>query len=126
MTTPPAPLSLPAKIKSIITDLEPVFSAGTVQAVLALVVALGFSLSAGTTGAIEAVAAALLALLAATAVDKVTPVLFTGLLTAVGTLLIAFGVPHVTSGVVSAVNAVLAIVLASLLREKVTPKAAKL
>jgi hypothetical protein len=63
--------------------------------------------------------------MAAAAVDKVTPVLFTGLLTAVGTLIMAFGVPHVTGGLVSAVNALLAIVLASLLREKVTPVAAK-
>jgi hypothetical protein len=105
-------------------SLEPVLSAGTVQAVLALVVALGFTLRPGVTGAIEAAAAALGALIAAAAVDKATPVLYTGLLTAVGTLLIAFGVHGVSSGLVSAVNAVLAIVLASLLREKVTPKAA--
>ncbi len=111
-------------LKSLL-KFEPVLSAGTVQAVLALVVALGFHLSVGVTGSIEAVAAALLALLAASAVDKATPVLFTGLLTAVGTLVIAFGVPHVTSGLVSAVNAVVAIVMASLLREKVTPTAAK-
>jgi hypothetical protein len=103
---------------------EPVFSAGTVQAVLALIVALGFNLSAGVTGAIEAVAAAILALLVAFSVDKVTPVLFTGLLTAVGTLLIAFGVPHINSGEVSAANALVAIILASLLRDKVTPAAA--
>ena len=105
-------------------SLEPVFSAGTVQAVLALVVALGFHLSAGVTGGIEAVAAAILALLAASAVDKFTPVLFTGLLTSVGTLVIAFGVPHVNSGEVSAANAVVTIILASLLREKVSPVAA--
>lgn len=104
--------------------LEPVFTAGTVQAVLGLVIALGFNLSAAATGAIEAVAAAVLALIVAASVDKATPVLFTGLLTAVGTLLVTFGVPHVSSGLVSAVNAVLAIVLASLLREKVTPNAA--
>lgn len=103
---------------------EPVFAAGTVQAVLALVVALGFHLSAAVTGSIEAVAAAVLALLVAASVDKITPALFTGLLTAVGTLLIAFGVHHITSGEVSAANALLAIILASLLREKVTPAAA--
>jgi hypothetical protein len=108
-----------------LAKLEPVFAAGTIQAVLALVVALGFHLSAGVTGAIEAVAAAVLALIVAASVDKVTPVLYTGLLTAAGTLLMAFGVPHVSSGLVSAVNAVVAIVLASLLREKVSPAAAK-
>lgn len=104
--------------------LEPVLSAGTVQAVIALIIAVGFHLSAGVTGGIEAVAAALLALLTAMQVNSVTPTLITGLLTAVGTLVIAFGVPHVSSGEVSALNAVVAIVMASLLREKVTPAAA--
>ena len=108
----------------VFVKLEPVFAAGTVQAVLALVVALGFHLSAGVTGSIEAVAAAVLALVTAAVVNKTTPVLYTGLLTAVGTLIMAFGVPHVTSGLVSAVNALVAIVLASLLREKVSPSSA--
>jgi hypothetical protein len=104
-------------------SLEPVLSAGTVQSVLALVIAVGVHLSPAVTGGIEAVAAALLALITAASVDKVTPALWTGLVTAVGTLLVAFGVPHVNAGDVSAVYAVLAIVLASLLREKVTPRA---
>jgi hypothetical protein len=102
-------------------SLEPVLSASTVQAVLALIIAVGVHLSPAVTGGIEAVAAALLALIIAASVDKVTPALWTGLVTALGTLLIAFGVHHVSAGEVSAVNAVLAIVLASLLREKVTP-----
>lgn len=102
-------------------SLEPVLSASTVQAVLALIIAVGVHLSAAVTGGIEAVAAALLALIIAASVDKVTPALWTGLVTALGTLLIAFGVHHVSSGEVSAVNVVLAIILASLLREKVTP-----
>jgi hypothetical protein len=104
-------------------SLEPVLSASTVQAVLALIIAVGVHLSPAVTGGIEAVAAALLALIIAASVDKVTPALWTGLVTALGTLLIAFGVHHVSAGEVSAVNALLAIVLASLLREKVTPLA---
>jgi hypothetical protein len=104
-------------------SLEPVLSASTVQAVLALIIAVGVHLSPAVTGGIEAVAAALLALVTAASVDKVTPALWTGLVTAVGTLVIAFGVPHVNAGEVSAFNAVLAVVLASLLREKVTPLA---
>jgi hypothetical protein len=104
-------------------SLEPVLSASTVQAVLALVIAVGVHLSPGVTGGIEAVAAALLALITAASVDKVTPALWTGLVTALGTLVVAFGVHHVNAGDVSAVNVVLAIVLASLLREKVTPLA---
>jgi hypothetical protein len=104
-------------------SLEPVLSASTVQAVLALVFAVGVHLSPAVTGGIEAVAAALLALITAASVDKVTPALWTGLVTALGTLLVAFGVHHVNAGDVSAVNVVLAVVLASLLREKVTPLA---
>jgi hypothetical protein len=109
----------------VFVKLEPLFAAGTVQAALALVVALGFHLSAGVTGGLEAVAAAVLALITAAVVSKTTPVLYTGLLTAVGTLIMAFGVPHVTGGLVSAVNALLVIVLSSLLREKVSPIAAR-
>jgi hypothetical protein len=104
-------------------SLEPVLSASTVQAVLALIIAVGVHLSPAVTGAIEAVAAALLALATAASVDKVTPALWTGLVTALSTLLVAFGVHHISAGQVSAVNALLAIVLASLLREKVTPLA---
>jgi hypothetical protein len=104
-------------------SLEPVLSASTVQAVLALIIAVGVHLSPRVTGGIEAVAAALLALITAASVDKVTPALWTGLVTALSTLLVAFGVHHVNAGDVSAVNVVLAIVLASLLREKVTPLA---
>lgn len=103
-------------------SLEPVFKAGTVQAVVALVIALGFNLSAGATGVIEGGAAALLGLLTAIVVNNATPALFTGVLTAAATLLVAFGVPHVSSGLVSAVYALLAIVMASLLREKVSPE----
>jgi hypothetical protein len=104
--------------------LEPVFTATTVQAVLALVLSAGVHVSPGVAGGVEAVAAAVLALISAAAVDKWQPAVITGLLTAVGTLLVAFGVPHVTGGEVSAVNAVVAIVMGSLLREKVTPVAA--
>ena len=103
---------------------EPAFAAGTVQAVLALLVALGHHFSAAQTGAIEAIAAAFLGLVTAGAVNKATPAVYTGLLTAVGTLLIAFGVPHVNSGEVSAANALVAVLMASLLREKVSPIAA--
>ena len=71
-----------------LVGLEPMFAAGTVQAVLGLVLACGVHLSDAVTGGIEAVAVGALALVAAIGVDEVTPVLFTGLLSAVGTLAI--------------------------------------
>ncbi|MGH3304016.1 MAG: hypothetical protein ACRDOK_20535 [Streptosporangiaceae bacterium] len=82
---------------------------------------LGLHFSVAQTAGIESTAAAFLAVIAALSVDKATPALYTGLLTAAGTCLTAFAVPHVTPGLVSAVNGILAIVMASLLREKVTP-----
>ena len=103
-----------------LVKVETVFKAGTVQAVVALVFAFGINLSAEVTGVIEGGAAAALGLLTATVVEKVSPILYTGLLTAAGTLVVAFGVPNVSSGAVTAVYALLAIVMASLLREKVS------
>ena len=91
----------------------PFLSAAFVQAALSLVVALGFSLSAGQTGAIEAVAAAVLALLTAVAAKTVTVPLVVGAITAAGSLLVAFGVPHVSTGTVAAVAALVAAFLGS-------------
>jgi hypothetical protein len=101
---------------------EPVFKVGTVQAVIALFIALKFNLSASVTGIIEGGAAAAGGLFTAFVVEEGAPALFTGLLTAAGTLLVAFGVPNVSSELVSAVYALLAIVMASLLRGQVHPK----
>lgn len=89
----------------------PFLSAAVVQAALALVVALGFHLTAVQTGSIEAAAAAVLALLAAPHVLPAVVPLFLGALTAIGALLVAFRVPHVTAGEVSAVVALVAAVL---------------
>jgi hypothetical protein len=50
-----------------------------------------------------------------------TPVLFTGVLSAAGTAAVTFGVPHVTSGLVSAASVFIELLASSLLREKVTP-----
>ncbi len=111
---------LVASLKKYLWELEPVFTAGTAQAIVALVVAL-FHPAAWVTGVIEAAFAIVAALYAMAKVNPKRPALFTGLVTAIGTLLVALGVPHVNSGLVSAINGVLAIVLASLLREKVSP-----
>jgi hypothetical protein len=89
----------------------PFLSASFVQAALALVVALGFHLTAGQTGAIEAAAAAVLALLVAPHVEETVVPLAIGALTAAGAVLVAFKTPHVTSGEVAAVVAALAALL---------------
>ncbi len=118
--SPTAWQKLLASLKKYLWELEPVFTAGTAQAIVALVVAL-LHPAAWVTGVIEAAFAIVAALYAMVKVEPKRPALFTGLVTAIGTLLVALGVPHVNSGLISGVNGVLAIVLASLLREKVTP-----
>ena len=112
---------LMADLKKYLWDLEPVFTAGTTQAIVALIVAL-FHPSAWVTGVVEAGFGLLTAVFTMLKVEPKRPALFTGVVVALGTLLVALGVPHVNSGSISAVNGLLAIVLASMLREKVTPK----
>jgi hypothetical protein len=118
--SPTAWRKLVASLKKYLWELEPVFTAGAAQAIVALVVAL-FHPAAWVTGVIEAAFAIVAALYAMAKVNPKRPALFTGLVTAIGTLLVALGIPHVNSGLISAINGVLAIVLASLLREKVSP-----
>ena len=101
--------------------LYPFLSAGTVQALLALAVALGLHLTAVQTGAVEAAAAAILALWVARAARPVPVPLLTGALTAIGALLVAFRVSHVTSGEVSAAVAFLAAVLSGVGHLAATP-----
>jgi ABC-type branched-subunit amino acid transport system permease subunit len=100
---------------------EPVVITGLVQSLLALGVGLGLSLTAGQTGAVEAASAALLALGAAIAVRPFPVAALTGAVTAVVTVLVAFGVPHISTGEVSSVNAVIVAVLSLVLRGHVTP-----
>ena len=101
----------------------PFLSAAFVQAALALVVALGFNLTAGQTGTIEAAAAAVLALLVAPHVKETVVPLAIGALTAIGALLVAFGVPHVSSALVAAVVAAVAALLGVQGHSAVTNKA---
>jgi len=100
----------------------PFLSAAFVQSALALVVALGFHLTAVQTGSIEAVAAALLALATAPHVSPPPVPLMLGALTAIGALLVAFRLPNVTSGEVSAIVAALAALLGSIGHGSVTNK----
>jgi hypothetical protein len=104
-------------------SLEPVLSAGVVQDAIALVIALGFTLTAGQSGAIEAAAAGLGALIMALSVRPFQVPVLTGALTAIGTLLVAYGVHGVSPGMVSSFNAALVAILAIVLRGHVTPVA---
>ena len=92
----------------------PFLSSAVVQAVLALVDALGWHLTAIETGSIEAAAAAILALLVAPHVLPGVVPLFLGALTAIGALLVAFRVPGISSGEVSAIVAAVAAILGGL------------
>lgn len=102
-------------------SLFPFLSAGTVQAAIALAITLGLHLTSAETGSIEAAAAAVLALWVARNVRPVPVPLFTGTLTAVGALLVAFRVPHVNSGEVSALVAFLAALLSGVGHLAATP-----
>jgi hypothetical protein len=101
----------------------PFLSASVVQAALALVVALGFHLTAVQTGSIEAAAAAILALLVAPHVKEAVVPVAIGALTAIGALLVAFKTPHITAGEVSAVVALVAAFLGVQGHSAVTNKA---
>jgi hypothetical protein len=102
---------------------EPVMLTGLVQSLLALAVGLGLSLTGGQTGALEAATTAVLALVAAVSVRPFPVAALTGAVTAIATVLVAFGVPHVSSGAVSSLNAVIVSLMALVLRGHVTPVA---
>jgi hypothetical protein len=102
---------------------EPVLVTGLVQSLLSLIVGLGLPLTAAEAGGVLAVTSALLAFLAAWAVRPFQVATLTGLVTAVVTTLVAFGVPHVSTGIVSSLNASIVAILSLVLRGHVTPVA---
>lgn len=102
-----------AKLRFLVLN-EGALLAGAVQAVLALLSATVVAFTAAETGAVLAVTSAALALAAACLTSPFRVSALTGFVTAVITLLVAFGVPHVQPSWVGVVNAVVT-VLASLL-----------
>lgn len=102
---------------------EPALAVAILQAAGALIVALGLSLTAKQTGAIEAAIAAAGALVVAASVRPFQVPALLGLLTAAGTVLVAFGIHHITSGQVSAFSATLAVIVAGIVRAQVIPAA---
>lgn len=101
----------------------PVLTAGVIQSALALAVALGLHLTVVQTGSIEAAAAAVLAVVTAAAVRPFEVSLLGGVLTALGTLLVAFRVPHVTPGLVSTAFGLFSAVIAGFVHTNVSPAA---
>ena len=103
---------------------EPAAVVAVVQTLIALLVQFGFTLTPAETGGILAATSAALGLIAAIATRPFVPAAATGLLTALGTVLVAFGVPHVSSGMVSGLNAlILAVFALAAVRPQVTPVA---
>lgn len=99
---------------------EPALVLGTVSAVLSLIVALNVGLSAEQAGLWVAVITAVFSAVTALAVRPVSPAVFTGVVVAVGDLLMGYHF-HVSPGVLSAVSALLLSVMTLLTRHQVTP-----
>lgn len=85
-----------------LTQTDPALVAAIVQAVLAFCVTAGLNLTPGETGAIEAAASALAGLATAWYVRPFRTAAAVAFVSALGTVLVAFQVPHVTAGAVSA------------------------
>jgi hypothetical protein len=103
----------------------PVLTAGVIQSALALGVALGLHLTPVQTGAIEAAAAAVLAVIAALRVRPFEVSVLGGVLVAIGTVLVAFRVPHVTPGLVSIAYALFSALIAGFVHSQVSPVPAR-
>lgn len=110
-------------LKSALTIIksEPALITGAVQAILALVIAVGVNLTAVQSGSILAATTAALAAIAAMTTRPVQVPALTGLITAVVTLLAAFGVNRIQPGVVTTLNGVIVAIMALALRQHVTP-----
>lgn len=102
---------------------EPALVAGLVQALLSLLIGAGIHLTVVQSGSILAVVSAASGLIVAIAVREVAAATLTGLLSAVGTLLLTFGVHHVTAGLITEVNALIVAAFALIVRMHLTPKA---
>lgn len=100
---------------------EPVLITSVVQAIVALISATVVHLSAAESGAILAVTTAVLALISAIATRPFHVSALTGLISAIVTLMVAFGVHGVQPGVVSTINAAVVGVAALIVRLHVTP-----
>ena len=103
---------------------EPAVFLAAVQALIVLAAQFGLNLTAGEQGGLLAATSALLALVTAAMTHPFRLAALTGFVTAIGTVLLAFAVPHVSPGLVSAVNMVIVAAFAFFgVRPQVTPVA---
>lgn len=103
---------------------EPAVFLAALQAAITLAAQFGLTLTADETGGLLAATSALLALITAAMTHPFKLAALTGFVTTVGTVLLAFGVPHIAPGLVSAVNMVIVAVFAFVaVRPQVTPVA---
>jgi hypothetical protein len=103
---------------------EPVLVTSAIQAIVALVSGTAVHLSAAQSGGILAITTAVLTLIAAARTRPFHVTALTGFMSAVVTLLVAFGIHDVQPGVVSTLNAALVGVTAIIVRLHVSPKVA--
>jgi hypothetical protein len=83
---------------------DPALVMSLVQAALAATVSLGYALTAAQTGAVEGAVTAVLGFTVAAYTRPFRTGAATALVSAVGTVLLAWKVPHISSGLVSTVN----------------------
>jgi hypothetical protein len=87
-----------------LVQTDPALVMTVVQGALALVVSLGFALSAKQTGAIEGAVTAALGLIVAISTKPFRTGAATAFISAAGTVLLAFRVPHISPATVSAIS----------------------
>lgn len=102
---------------------EPAMIAAVVQAVIGLSAAVGLNLTAAQTGSILAATTAMLAVVPAVLARPIKVTAFTGVLSSVVTVLVAFGVRDIQPGFVTSANAVIVAVMAIVLWGHLTPNA---
>jgi hypothetical protein len=113
-------------LKNLLTIIktQPAYFTGVIQAVIALIIGTGVTLTAAQEGAILAVTSAVLALITAASIRPFEVSTLTGFVAAMVTLLVAFGVPHVQPGIVATVNAAITAIFALVLHAHLQQTAA--
>jgi hypothetical protein len=99
---------------------EPALILGVVSSTLSLIVALNIGLTAAQAGLWVALITALFSAVTALAVRPISPAVFTGVVVAVGDLLMGYHF-HVSPGVLAGVSALLLSVMTLLTRHQVSP-----
>lgn len=112
--------SLFARLVSAVRANPALFSGGA-QVLLGLIVASGFHLTPLQSAIVQGAGGVLSAVVVAFLARPVAPSAYAGIVTAIGSLLIAYGVPHVTGPVVSMAAGLVAALVAFILHGHVSP-----